>query len=136
MFDVHDRVHRSATDWRPDVGLAIRSRASIREARACHPDRCPSCCTLAGRSNREQAGADLDGPSSEVPERVADVRMQAWRVDVAGTRVVVIIKSFSDPLPALVAEAEAIVESIYVEPVGTGTQRRLIFTLPAGWDAG
>jgi hypothetical protein len=83
-----------------------------------------------------QAGADLDGPYSETPELAADVRLHAWLLDVDGTRVVVIVKSFPDTDPSLAAEAKAIVESIRVEPIGTGSGRRVVFSLPAGWDSG
>jgi hypothetical protein len=83
-----------------------------------------------------RAGADLDRPYSEDPELAADVHLQAWLLDVDGTRVVVILKSFSDTEPALVAEAQAIVESIYVESTGIGSGRRVVFSLPAGWDSG
>ncbi len=60
------------------------------------------------------------GPYSEVPERVRDERVQTWIMDVDGTRVVVTITSYPDTSAELVAEAEAIVRSIYVEPPGSG----------------
>ncbi len=82
------------------------------------------------------AGADLDGPYSEIPEPAVDVRLQTWLLDIDGSRVVVIVKSFPDTDPSLVAEAKAIVESIYVEPGGDGGGRRVVFSLPAGWDSG
>jgi len=74
-----------------------------------------------------------DGPYSQVPQRVGDERVQVWVMDVAGTRVVVTIKSYPNTPAELVAEAERIVGSIYVEP---GLGRRVVFTLPDGWDSG
>ncbi|HZW01218.1 MAG TPA: hypothetical protein VFF55_06580 [Candidatus Deferrimicrobium sp.] len=59
----------------------------------------------------------------------------AWLIDVDGARVAVIIKSFPDSDPALVAEAEAVVESIRVEPTRAGASHR-VFSLPEGWDSG
>lgn len=88
----------------------------------------------------EERDADGDvawsGPYSEAPERVRDERVQTWIMDVDGTRVVVTITSYPDTSAELVAEAEAIVRSIYVEPGGTGPGRRVVFTLPDGWDSG
>jgi hypothetical protein len=82
------------------------------------------------------AGADLGGPYPAVPERVADVRLQAWRLDVGDSRVVVVVKSFPHTPPSLVAEAEAVVESIRVEPADNILGYRLVFELPGGWDSG
>jgi hypothetical protein len=78
------------------------------------------------------------GPYPEVPERVRDEHIQTWIMDVDGTRVVVTITSHPDTSAALLAEGEAIVRSIYVEPEprGTGVGRRVVFTLPSGWDSG
>jgi hypothetical protein len=82
------------------------------------------------------AGAHLAGSYRERPERVTDVRMQAWILDVDASRVVIIVKAFPDTAPALVAEAEAIVRSIRVERSDTSAGHRLVFELPAGWDSG
>jgi hypothetical protein len=82
------------------------------------------------------AGADLGGRYPAVPELVADVRLQAWRLDVGDSRVVVVVKSFPHTPPALVAEAEAVVESIRVEPAENILGYRLVFELPGGWDSG
>jgi hypothetical protein len=78
-----------------------------------------------------------DGDPSEHPARVVDVRTQAWLVDVDDTRVAILLESFPDTDPALVAEAEAVVESIVVEPAGDGNLPRLVFRLLEwGWDSG
>ena len=82
------------------------------------------------------SGTDLGGPYREGPGRVADVRLQAWLMDVEGTRVLVILKSVPETTPAHLAQAEAIVTSIRVEPGITGSGHRLVFTLPAGCDNG
>jgi len=83
------------------------------------------------------AGDNLGGPYPASPKRVADLRVQVWRLDVNGSRVIVIVKSFPDTPPALVAEAETVVESIRFEPADTGPGYRLVFELPAwGWDSG
>ena len=79
---------------------------------------------------------DMFRPLPASLERVADVRMQAWGLDVDGLRVVIIVKSFPDTAPALVAEAEAIVGSIRVEAPTKRKGYRLVFALPAGWDSG
>lgn len=80
--------------------------------------------------------SDLDGPYAERPEPVADARFQAWIMSVAGTRVVIVVKSYPDTAPARLEEAEEIVDSIYSEPRDTGAGYRLVFELPAGWDSG
>ena len=81
-------------------------------------------------------GVDLEGPYKDVPERLADVRVQAWFMDVDGQTVVIMVKSLSNTPPALVAEAEAVVESIRVDPIGDGQGPRLLFDLSDGWDTG
>jgi hypothetical protein len=82
------------------------------------------------------AGADLGGPYTDAPERVADVRLQAWLMDVEESRVVVIVRSVPETTSDHLAEAEAIVGSIRVEPGNSGSGHRLVFTLPAGCDNG
>jgi hypothetical protein len=80
------------------------------------------------------ASVTLDGPYVGRPVRVADTRLQAWLIDLDGMRVAILVKSFTDSDPALVAEAEAIIESIRVESTESG--HRLVFRLLEGWDSG
>lgn len=70
------------------------------------------------------------------PVPVLDVRTQVWLLDVDGRRVAILLDSFPNTDPALVAEAEAIVESIRVEPADHSSGYRLVFELPSGWDSG
>ena len=58
-----------------------------------------------------------------------DVQTQMWLLDIDGTRVAILLNSFPDTDPALVAEAEAVIESIVVEPAGDEAVRRLVFRL-------
>lgn len=78
----------------------------------------------------------VEGPFSTIPERVAATHVQAWVLDFDGRTVVVTIKAAANTSADLIAEAEAIVRSIHAETVGTGPGRRLVFTLPDGWDSG
>jgi hypothetical protein len=75
---------------------------------------------------------------TEVPEPVADTRFRTWIMGIDGSLVAVVVKSYADTSPEFLAEAEAIVRSIYVEPQpkAAGVGRRVVFTLPAGWDSG
>ena len=57
-------------------------------------------------------------------------------MDVDGAQVAIIIRSFPDTPPALVDEAEAVVESITVRPTEDGDGSRLVFELQDGWDSG
>ncbi len=82
------------------------------------------------------ASPDPASPDPGSTEGVLDVRLRAWLVEVDGTKVVITIKSFPDTAPGLVAEAEAIVRSIQLDPSGVGPGRRLVFQLPDGWDSG
>lgn len=84
----------------------------------------------------DQASPDPRLPDPAIADPVLDVRLQAWLVDVDGTRVVITVKSFPDTAPGLVAEAEGIVQSVQVDPTGVGPGRRLVFQLPDGWDSG
>ena len=68
-------------------------------------------------------------------ERVSDTRIQAWLVDLPEARVSIIVRSFPESDPALIAEAGAIVESVRVEHQDDGISR-LVFMLPEGWDSG
>jgi hypothetical protein len=63
-----------------------------------------------------------------------DVRTEMRLLDVEGTMVAILIDSFPDTDPALVAEARAVVESIVIEPRDSG--HRLVFRLLEGWDSG
>jgi hypothetical protein len=81
-------------------------------------------------------GDGLEGPFSARPQLVADARFQSWIMDALGTKVVIVIKSFADTAPSRVAEAEAVVESIDVEPTDTDAGYRLVFELQDGWDSG
>jgi hypothetical protein len=63
-----------------------------------------------------------------------DVHTEMWLFDVDGTMVAILMDSFPDTDPALVAEARAVVESIVVEPPDPG--HRLVFRLLEGWDSG
>jgi hypothetical protein len=80
------------------------------------------------------ASGDLDGRFVGRPVHVADTRVQAWLLDLDGKRVAILVKSFTDSDPALVAEAEAIIESIRAEPTESG--HRLVYRLLEGWDSG
>ena len=78
-----------------------------------------------------------DGPFKGHPARVLDVQSQVWLLDIDGTRVAILLDSFPDTDPNLVAEAEAVIESIVVEPAGDGGPPRLVFRLlEYGWDSG
>jgi hypothetical protein len=81
-------------------------------------------------------GVDLGGPFTDAPERRADVRVQAWFVDLDGQTVVIMVKSLPNTPPGLVAEAEAVVASIRVDRDCGGAGPRLLFDLPEGWDTG
>jgi hypothetical protein len=81
------------------------------------------------------ASVDLDGPFVGRPVHVADTRLQAWLLDLDGDRVAILVKSFTDSDPALVVEAEAIIESIRVDRSDAGVPR-LVFRLLEGWDSG
>lgn len=81
-------------------------------------------------------GEGLEGPFSVRPQQVADVRFQSWVMDALGTKVVIVMKSFADTAPSRVAEAEAVVDSIDVEPMDTDAGYRLVFELDDGWDSG
>jgi hypothetical protein len=81
-------------------------------------------------------GEGLEGPFSARPQRVADVRLQTWIMDALGTKVVIIIRSFLDTTPARIAEAEAVVDSIEIEPADTDAGYRLVLELDDGWDSG
>ena len=88
------------------------------------------------RWSSDQASPDPSSPDPSSPEGVLDVRLRAWLMEVDGTKVVITIKSFPDTSPGLVAEAEAIVRSIQLDPASVGPGRRLVFRLPDGWDSG
>lgn len=81
-------------------------------------------------------GLEWSRPFTGVPELVADVRVQAWLMDLDGQTVVIMVKSLSRTPPELVAEAEAVVASIRVDPHGGGQGPRLLFDLSDGWDTG
>jgi hypothetical protein len=81
-------------------------------------------------------GRDLEGPFGVRPERVADVRFQSWIMDALGTNVVVVVKSYADTTGEVLAEAQAVVESIHVEPRDSSAGYRLVFELEYGWDSG
>ena len=76
----------------------------------------------------------IGDPSYEHPARVLDVHTEVWLLDVNGTRVTILLDSFPDTDPALLAEAQAVIESIVVEPTESGY--RLVFRLLRGWDSG
>ena len=80
------------------------------------------------------ASARLRAPYEAV-EPISDTRIQAYLVDFPEARVSIIVRSFPESDPALIAEAEAIVESVRVEHQDDGTGR-LVFMLPEGWDSG
>ncbi len=75
-----------------------------------------------------------EGRFDEHPARVLDVHTEVWLLDVDGTRVAILLDSFPDTDPALVAEARAVIDSIVVEPTESGY--RLVFRLLEGWDSG
>ena len=75
-----------------------------------------------------------EGSFGEHPARVLDLPTEVWLLDVEGTRVAILLSSFPDTDPALVAEAQAVIESIVVEPTESG--HRLVFRLLEGWDSG
>jgi hypothetical protein len=75
-------------------------------------------------------------PYPETPERISDVRMQLWVMDLDGTRVGIAIKSYPGTSAELLAEAEAVVQSMHPEPIPGSTGRRVVFTLLDGWDSG
>jgi hypothetical protein len=83
----------------------------------------------------EHALNEDDVPHSDGPVRVADLVTQVWVLDVAGTRVGVIVESSLTTRASDLAEAEAIVRSIRGEPIQDGAVL-LTFSLPAGWDSG
>jgi hypothetical protein len=66
--------------------------------------------------------------------QVSEVRTELWLVDVESTRVAILLDSYPDTDPALLAEARAVIDSIIVLPTASGP--RLVFRLPAGWDSG
>jgi hypothetical protein len=80
--------------------------------------------------------AELERPITEQPKRIADLRIQSWVLHSAGDDIVVTITSGPDTPPSVIAEAEAVVRSIRVEPTGTEGGYRLIFELEDGWDSG
>ena len=63
-----------------------------------------------------------------------DARTETWLLDVDGTVVVILLDSYPDTDPSLVAEARAVIESIVAEPTDSG--HRLVFRLLEGWDSG
>lgn len=75
-----------------------------------------------------------EGPFDEHPARVLDVRTEMWLLDIEGTRVAILLDSFPDTDPQLVAEAQAVIESIVVKPTESG--HRIVFRLLEGWDSG
>ena len=79
-------------------------------------------------------GTDLEAPDAEV----RGPAFRVWIMDIDTTKVAVVVKAYTGTSPELVAEAEAIVRSMYLEPepAGTGVDRRIVFAQTAGWDAG
>jgi hypothetical protein len=75
-----------------------------------------------------------EGPFDEHPVRVHEVRTEIWLLDVEGARVAILLDSFPDTDPELVAEAEAVIESIVAKPTKSG--HRIVFRLLEGWDSG
>jgi hypothetical protein len=75
-----------------------------------------------------------EGRFDEHPARVLDVRTEMWLLDVQGTRVAILLDSYPDTDPALLAEARAVIDSIVVLPTASGP--RLVFRLLEGWDSG
>jgi hypothetical protein len=71
----------------------------------------------------------------ELPPRPTGVRVRTWLVDLDGQTVAITVRSRRDAPPALVDEAEAIVESVRVDLDGPGGPR-LLFDLTEGWDVG
>jgi hypothetical protein len=93
----------------------------------------------AGRIPVEHVGRlepDRDTSFGELPTPVADVRVQTWMMSVAGTPIAIILKSSANAPPAALSEAQAVVESVRMEPVDTGAGYRLVFKLGPGWDSG
>lgn len=80
--------------------------------------------------------AELGRRITERPERVADLRIQSWVLRTGSDDVVITITSGPDTPPAVVAEAEAIIESIRVKPTETDPGFRIVFALEDGWDSG
>jgi hypothetical protein len=77
-----------------------------------------------------------DGPFDHPTRMDNDVRTEIWLLDVEGMRVAILLDSFSETDPALLAEARAVVDSIVVEPSTEDAPPRLVFRLEEGWDAG
>jgi hypothetical protein len=68
------------------------------------------------------------------PAQVLELREEVWLLDVEGTRVAILLDSYPDTDPALLAEARAVIESVVAEPTESGHQ--LVFRLLEGWDSG
>ena len=114
--------------WTTSMMLTL-TRASVRVYRLCR----------FAEYVRSKDG--IDGPYSDVPTMVSDEqgpewRGQLWYVDGGEMRLFVRLQSYPDIGPADLAEAEAVVESIRPEPLGTGDGYRFVFELPDGWGSG
>jgi hypothetical protein len=83
-----------------------------------------------------ELGSDLDGTYTKQPQLVADVRLQSWMMGMGDQRILLIVKSYRDTAPAMIAEAEAVIESIRAEPTQSDAGYRLVFELEDGWDSG
>lgn len=79
-------------------------------------------------------GFYVPGPYGTTPESLGDVR--AWIMDVDGSRIVILMQSSPDAPPAAIAEGEAVIDSIRVEPTESDAGYRLVFELEGGWDNG
>jgi hypothetical protein len=79
-------------------------------------------------------GFYIPGPYSTSPQSLGDVR--AWIMDVGGSQVVILMQSSPDAPPAAIAEGEAVIDSISVEPTESEAGYRLVFELEGGWDNG
>jgi hypothetical protein len=75
-----------------------------------------------------------EGPFDEHPVRVHEVRTEVWLLDIEGARVAILLDSFPDTDPELVAEAQAVIESIVAKPTKSG--HRIVVRLLEGWDSG
>jgi hypothetical protein len=79
-------------------------------------------------------GFYVPGPYGTTPESLGDVR--AWIMDVDGSRIVILMQSSPDAPPAAIAEGEAVIDSIRVEPTESDAGYRFVFELEGGWDNG
>ena len=71
----------------------------------------------------------------ELPPTPLGRRTQTWLMDLDGQTVVITVVSRPDTPPELVAEAEAVDESVRVDLDGPRGPR-LLFDLTEGWDVG